>query len=112
MIRIHSFGRKHGPLDVMGAVEIDVSVLKNPFFDLALRPLTGQHAQVQSYVMQGSAAQSLLDFAVSQAVRHKDKLTIAFKCVGGRHRSVAMAEMLKARLDELGITSQVTHRDI
>jgi UPF0042 nucleotide-binding protein len=42
----------------------------------------------------------------------KSYLSIAFGCTGGRHRSVAMAEAMAARLAARGREPRVVHRDI
>ena len=42
----------------------------------------------------------------------KSYLTIALGCTGGRHRSVALAEALGARLAEHGHPVSVFHRDV
>jgi UPF0042 nucleotide-binding protein len=39
-------------------------------------------------------------------------VTLAVGCTGGKHRSVAMAEQIAARLGETGATIQVVHRDL
>jgi UPF0042 nucleotide-binding protein len=39
-------------------------------------------------------------------------VTIAVGCTGGKHRSVAMAERLSARLAADGIETVVVHRDM
>jgi UPF0042 nucleotide-binding protein len=42
----------------------------------------------------------------------KTYLTIAIGCTGGRHRSVAIAAELAARLGRRGIPVRVWHRDV
>ena len=42
----------------------------------------------------------------------KHRLVIAIGCTGGAHRSVAIAEYISARLEELGYHTTVNHRDI
>ena len=43
----------------------------------------------------------------------KSYLTVALGCTGGRHRSVALAERLAARMEgELGMAMDVVHRDM
>ena len=39
-------------------------------------------------------------------------LTLAVGCTGGKHRSVAVADQLAARLAEAGAGVQVAHRDL
>ena len=42
----------------------------------------------------------------------KRHFTVAIGCTGGRHRSVAMTEELARRIEQLGYTVTVNHRDI
>ena len=42
----------------------------------------------------------------------KSYLTVALGCTGGRHRSVALAEALAARLRGHGIAASPFHRDV
>ena len=39
-------------------------------------------------------------------------LTVALGCTGGRHRSVAAAEELAARLRQRGVPVRTSHRDV
>ena len=39
-------------------------------------------------------------------------VTIAVGCTGGKHRSVALAENLAARLVKVGVETSTLHRDL
>jgi len=39
-------------------------------------------------------------------------VTLAVGCTGGKHRSVAMADELAARIGDAGADVQVVHRDL
>jgi UPF0042 nucleotide-binding protein len=39
-------------------------------------------------------------------------LTVAIGCTGGKHRSVAIAEELTARLRDLRLSAHASHRDL
>jgi UPF0042 nucleotide-binding protein len=39
-------------------------------------------------------------------------MTIAIGCTGGKHRSVAMAEEIAARLRAPGLETRAVHRDL
>ncbi len=99
----------------------DVRFLPNPHFVTALRPKTGRHRGVATYVLKASAAArfltlttSLLRFLLPQyAAEGKAYLTIGIGCTGGRHRSVAIAEELARRLQDVdGVQIRVRHRDV
>ncbi|MHB1582924.1 MAG: RNase adapter RapZ [Acidimicrobiales bacterium] len=116
---ILSFGYKHGiPLDV--DLLFDCRFLPNPYWVDELRPLSGLDGPVREYVL-GLAdtaefltkLEELLAMLVPAFAREgKSYLTIAMGCTGGRHRSVALAEALAARLAEHGVATTVFHRDV
>lgn len=118
--RVLSFGFKYGvPIDA--DLVFDVRFLKNPYFEPELRALSGLDERVSSFVLTQPEAQQLVDkladllgFAVPRYEREgKAYLTIAVGCTGGRHRSVALAQELGARLVErTGAPVGVSHRDI
>ncbi|HEY1445895.1 MAG TPA: RNase adapter RapZ [Acidimicrobiales bacterium] len=114
-----SFGYKHGiPLDV--DIVFDCRFLPNPFWIEALRPYSGLDEPVREWVLgqPESAAfleklDDLLTSILPAFVREgKSYLTIAMGCTGGRHRSVALAEALAARLGGQQDGVSVFHRDI
>lgn len=118
-IVLRSFGFKHGlPLDA--DLVLDVRFLPNPHWQDDLRPLTGLDQPVSEYVLGQEETGAFLDritelFELTvPAYQREGKayLSIAVGCTGGRHRSVAIAEALRQRLDGLGFEASVTHRDI
>ena len=114
-----SFGYKHGlPLDA--DLVLDCRFLPNPHWVEELRPLSGLDVPVRDFVMGQEATLTFLD-RVDDLVglllpafveEGKSYLTIALGCTGGRHRSVALAEELGARLRTRGAAPVVIHRDI
>ena len=116
---VTSFGYKHGiPLDV--DIVFDCRFLPNPFWVENLRPLSGLDDPVRDYVLDKPESvaflekvDDLLTSTLPAFVREgKSYLTIAMGCTGGRHRSVALAEALAARLSRHGQSVSVYHRDI
>jgi len=116
-IHIMSFGYKYG-LPVDADLVADCRFLPNPHWMPELRPFTGLDAPVRDYVLGQPAAAAFLDaylpvLEISLAGFEKEGkrfVTLAVGCTGGKHRSVAMAEQLAARLS--GRTVTVTHRDL
>jgi UPF0042 nucleotide-binding protein len=114
-----AFGYKNGIPDGASWV-VDVRLLENPYWVEELRPLDGRNARVRDYVVKQPAAQELLDNlekTLRAAVPHyrqrgRSHLIVAFGCTGGRHRSVAMAAEMAARLESVdGIDVEFTARD-
>ncbi len=118
-LTVLSFGYKYGlPLDA--DLVIDMRFLPNPFWVPELRDLTGRDEAVSSYVLSQEGAAEFLDRYVSllQLIsggyqrEGKRYLTLAVGCTGGKHRSVAVAEELGARLAGDNVSLQVVHRDL
>jgi len=119
-VTVESFGYKYGlPMDA--DTVMDVRFLPNPHWVDELRPHTGQSPAVRDYVLGQPGAPEFLDTyhrllnVVIDGYRREGKryMTVAIGCTGGKHRSVAMAEALAARLqggDDL--TVRVLHRDL
>ena len=119
-VTVESFGYKYGlPMDA--DTVMDVRFLPNPHWVDELRPHTGQHPGVRDYVLGQPGAVEFLDSyhqlldVVIDGYRREGKryMTVAIGCTGGKHRSVAMAEALAARLqDGAMLTVRVLHRDL
>jgi RNase adapter protein RapZ len=115
-VSLVSFGYSNGiPRDV--DLVFDCRFLPNPHWIDELRPLTGLDEAVSNYVLEQEAAQHflrdvvpLLEWQIPAFVKEgKSYLSIAIGCTGGRHRSVAIAEEIRKRLD---LQHAVFHRDI
>jgi UPF0042 nucleotide-binding protein len=118
-VAVTSFGYKHGlPLDV--DLVMDVRFLPNPHWIEALRPLTGLDDPVREYVMsQQSTAEFLERFEhllelllPAYEAEGKSYLSLAIGCTGGRHRSVALTEVIAEWFRAQGRRPRVTHRDV
>jgi len=114
-----SFGFKHGvPLDV--DLMFDCRFLPNPYWDEALRSLSGLDPDVRAYVLDRPETRQFLDqldgllatLVPAYMKEGKSYLTVAMGCTGGRHRSVALAEELSRRLESHGLPTTVFHRDV
>ena len=114
-----SFGFKYG-IPVDADVVLDARFLPNPHWVDELRPQTGLDADVNDYVLEFTQAREFLDratglldlMASGYLQEGKRYVTIAVGCTGGKHRSVAMAENLAARLVRQGVETLVVHRDL
>jgi len=115
---IRSFGFKHG-LPIDADMVLDVRFLPNPHWVDELRPLTGLDTPVRDFVLGQPEAKEFIDRIVDllelllPAYRNEGKayLSIAIGCTGGRHRSVVIAEEIRARLADLDTEVTVAHRD-
>ncbi len=114
-----SFGFKYG-LPVDADMVADVRFLPNPFWIPELREQTGLDPQVSGYVMAQQGADVFLDLytellrTIGAGYRREGKhfLTLAIGCTGGKHRSVAISEVLAERLRSMGVHTTVMHRDL
>ncbi|MBO9622839.1 MAG: RNase adapter RapZ [Sphingomonas sp.] len=119
VITVASFGFARGlPRDA--DLVFDMRFLRNPHWVQALRPGTGQDADVSAYIVEDPAyaeamaqIEALLLFLLPRyQAEGKAYVTIAFGCTGGRHRSVHVAERMARRLREEGFSPTVRHRDL
>lgn len=115
-----SFGYKYG-LPVDADLVADCRFLPNPHWIAELAPMTGQDAPVREYVLAQSGAEEFLRYytellrVVLPGYEREGKrfVTLAVGCTGGKHRSVAIADQLAARIaDVAGTDVQVVHRDL
>ncbi len=117
-LTFQSFGFKHGiPLDA--DLVFDARILPNPYYDPALRELTGRDPAVKAFLeadlnvghFVDDIASFILRWLPSFARDNRAALTIAIGCTGGQHRSVYLVEELAQRF---GSSQQVLvrHRDV
>ena len=101
---VESFGFKHG---IPGDADFvfDARSLPNPYWESALRPLTGRDPAVINFLEAQPGVRSLIDdiekFMHARIPEFRASarryLTVAIGCTGGQHRSVYIAEQLAAR---------------
>jgi RNase adaptor protein for sRNA GlmZ degradation len=119
---ITTAGELHDPLPECTAPVTFVDLrtaLRNPADDPTMIDMTGLDAKVRDHVLNTPGAQQIIEDVVGRLLaayawtgatgRRQDVLII---CMGGRHRSVAIAEAIAARLRSLGHGVEVEHRDI
>jgi UPF0042 nucleotide-binding protein len=98
----------------------DVRFLPNPYYDLALRPLTGNDEAVKAVVSDCeeydefmNKITDMINFLLPHYKNEgKNQLVISIGCTGGKHRSVTVANALAAELEKLPYTVRLYHRDI
>jgi len=120
-IQIWSYGCKNGEFDIPGveARLIPCHDIPNPWRNDMLREMDGRDQRLQAWVMGHSAAKTTLKIAlrdISEAIHptnnSEDPFTVAFECIGGRHRSASLAECLHRELTARGIPATVNHREL
>ena len=117
-VTLFSFGFKHGypQADLVW----DVRFLPNPHWVPELKAHTGREPQVARYVLENETGirflallEPLLIFLCDEyTAQGREAVTLAVGCTGGKHRSVALIEHLRAFLHNRNVTLQVYHRDI
>ncbi|MDF1613831.1 RapZ C-terminal domain-containing protein [Desulfurivibrio dismutans] len=126
-LTLQSFGHKHGSAPAADLV-FDARPLPNPYWEAPLRHRHGLEPEVAAYVLRHPQGErflalhlDLLRFYLQlEASRdqHREAITIAVGCTGGRHRSPAvteaLAEALSKALADTGLPVKITtrHRDI
>ncbi len=119
IITVLSFGFKYG-IPTEADLVFDVRFLPNPYYDLELRPLTGNDKPIQDFVMNCEEAGTFLDkledmmqFLIPNYINEgKYSLVIAIGCTGGKHRSVTLANGIYERMKALPYSVKCEHRDI
>jgi RNase adapter protein RapZ len=116
---VSSFGFKYGP-PLEADWVVDARFLRNPFWEPALRPLTGLDPAVRDFVWEQSVAREFVDRLVAlltwtlerAADAGRTRLHLGVGCTGGRHRSVVLACAVAERLAEEGVPVLLRHRDV
>jgi len=110
MITLVSFGYKFGPPPDTPYVH-DCRGLRNPHREPGLRESDGADPAVKTFVERSKGFAAIYETAKAEA-KGFGQITIAFGCFGGRHRSVAMAELLHEDLERAGYDVRFQHRDL
>ncbi len=118
-LTVMSFGFARG-IPRNADLVFDMRFLRNPHWDQALRPLTGQDERVALYIRAdpayAEAASRIADLLLFLLPRYREEgksyVTVAFGCTGGRHRSVHITEFMSTRLRDAGFSPTIVHRDL
>jgi UPF0042 nucleotide-binding protein len=118
-VSVQSFSYKRGLPRGLDMV-FDCRFLRNPHWVEHLRVLDGRSAEVRAHVEADPRCAEffarligLLDLVLpAHEQEGRAYVAIGLGCTGGQHRSVAMAEMLAARLAQQGWPVSLRHREI
>lgn len=118
-IYLQSFGYKNG-LPPESDLIIDVRCLINPFFEPALKRKTGKTKSVQNYIFDRPESRIFLrktlhylNYLLKRYEEDgKNFLHVAFGCTGGKHRSVAIIEVIRPLLQRKNKRFTIVHRDL
>jgi len=114
-----SFGFKNGvPVDA--DLVYDVRCLPNPYWDTALRSLTGLDADVAKFLDLQDEVQEMVDDIKTYLEKwlpryesnNRSYITVAVGCTGGQHRSVYIGEKLRRYFSSKIKNVQIRHRDL
>ena len=116
---VTSFGYLHGD-PPKADLTVDVRHhLRDPHLDPAMREMTGLDVAVIEQVLSTPGANGLIDALVAAAsallpaaCRAGWLVTVAIGCAGGRHRSVVLADAVRARLSLAGWGAETEHLHI
>ena len=119
LVSLVSFGFRHG-IPSEADLVFDVRFLPNPHFIPQLRAFSGKDRPVERYIRSFPQTkqflhriESLLRYLIPHYINEgKSYLTVALGCTGGRHRSVALAEVIRRDLHRRGYATKVVHRDL
>ncbi len=109
VIYIVSFGFKKGYIRDCEYV-FDTRFIKNPYYDRELRELTGYDDRVVDYIYEDENAQKLTQLikdVIEFASENKksdlmNSISVGIGCTGGRHRSVAISNVLAKHMQSKG----------
>ncbi len=118
-VSVHSFSYKRGLPNGVDTL-IDCRFLNNPYWQPALRDQNGQIEAVQSYVKEDkrfelffSKTLDLIKYLLpAYEAEGKSHFSIGFGCTGGRHRSVAVAELIREALAQSAWQVSIRHREM
>lgn len=102
-IAIYTYGKKY---QWVPDSALDCTVLTNPYHSQALRELTGLDQKVQAFVSRDAGAEALIKEAIEIAYKGGE---VHLFCLGGKHRSVAIAEIVARRIQLDGKAVKLKH---
>lgn len=118
-VLVQSFSYREGvPLD--SDCVFDARCLPNPYWEAALRNLSGAHPKVVEFLdadpfgaaLFAQIRDHIIEWAPRFAAAGRAHFTVSVGCTGGQHRSVYLVDRLHAALVEAGFTTLKRHREL
>lgn len=116
-VLVVSFGYGHAAAPD-ATITLDLRhAFRDPHVDPRLRHMTAADRPVRMAVLRTPGIRALLKATVGQVRAFRQgpsagQVVVAVGCVGGRHRSAAVAHYLARRLRRRGLLVDVQHRDL
>lgn len=118
-VNIMSFGFKYGIPNSTDLV-MDVRFLPNPYYNENMRYRTGLEEDIYKFVTDNEECgefvkrySDMIMYLIPLYIRDgRRQITISIGCTGGKHRSVAICELLRQVFENNGIKAKSSHRDI
>lgn len=118
-ITVQSFGFKYG-IPRSADYVFDVRCLPNPYWEPALRDLTGRDSEIEQWLGEQNVVNKMVTEIAGffdrwlETVLHADRsyVTISIGCTGGRHRSVYVSERLRQHLAKQWPKVLIRHREL
>ncbi|MBQ7876416.1 MAG: RNase adapter RapZ [Clostridia bacterium] len=118
-VNIMSFGFKYGIPNSTDLV-MDVRFLPNPYYNENMRHRTGLEEDIYKFVTDNEECKEfvkrysdMIIYLIPLYIRDgRRQITISIGCTGGKHRSVAICELLRQIFEKNGIKAKSSHRDI
>jgi UPF0042 nucleotide-binding protein len=119
MVDVLSFSFKRG-LPAGAHYVFDVRFLKNPFYHIDLKALTGRDDAVQEFFSDDppffrfiqNVKELLAPVIAAFEAEGRGDFLIAFGCSGGQHRSVVSATLIADWLRQKGVVVSLGHREL
>lgn len=111
-VKLMSYGLKHGePKHSDCPVTMTATRLANPWNVARLKQLDGRDPRVQRFIEE-SSAYPIVMAELRRLIKAADGSRVGVACFGGRHRSVAIVELMRNELKAEGHTVTIQHRDL
>ena len=118
-VTVESFSYRQG-IPSSADMVFDMRFLANPHWQADLSELTGEDSQVQEYIKKDEAFMRFMDRVCDLlgemlerfSAEGRPHFSVGLGCTGGKHRSVFAAITLAERLEKMGYSVALSHRDI